>query len=68
MKSIEEEETQPLEHKMRTLPMFLQLPEKAILTCKDVNGILSASFITEPMAKKPRTRISPSKLLIPYPI
>jgi hypothetical protein len=66
--SDEEEETQPLEHKKRTLPMFPQLPEQAMLTGKDVNEILSVAFITEPMAKKPRMGISPSKVLNPQPI
>jgi hypothetical protein len=39
--SEEEEETQPLERKKRTLSIFPQLPEKALLTGKDVNEILS---------------------------
>jgi hypothetical protein len=52
MDSDEEEEMQPLECKKRTLPMFPQLPEQAMLTGKDVNEILSVAFITEPMAKK----------------
>jgi hypothetical protein len=52
MDSEEEEETQPLECKKRTLSMFPQLPEQAMLTGKDVNEILSVAFITEPVAKK----------------
>jgi hypothetical protein len=48
--------------------MFPQLPEKAMLTGKDVNEILSVAFITEPMTKKPRMGISPSKVLNPQPI
>jgi hypothetical protein len=66
--SEEEEEMQPLEHKKRTLSVFPQLPEKAMLTGKDVNKILSIAFITEPVAKKLRTGISPSTVLNPQPI
>jgi hypothetical protein len=56
--SEEEEEMQPLERKKRTLSMFPQLPEKAMLTGKDVNEILSVAYITEPVAKKTRMGIS----------
>jgi hypothetical protein len=59
---------QPLECKKRTLPMFPQLPEQAMLTGKDVNEILSVAFIGDPLAKKPRMGISPSKVLNPQPI
>jgi hypothetical protein len=55
--SEEEKETQPLEHKKKTLPMFPQLPEQSMLTGNDVNEILSDSFIKEPMAKKNRMGI-----------
>jgi hypothetical protein len=48
--------------------MFQQLPEQAMLTGKDVNEILSVAFIRNPMTKKPRTWISPSKALNPQPI
>jgi hypothetical protein len=39
-----------------------------MLTSKDVNDIISASFITQAVAKKTRTGISPSKVLNPQPI
>jgi hypothetical protein len=67
MDSDEEEETQPQERKKRTLPMFSQLSKQAMLTGKDFNGILSTAFITDPMAKKTRMGISPSKVLNPQP-
>jgi hypothetical protein len=63
--SEEEEETQPLERKKRTLPMFPQLPEKAILIGKYVNDILNFSFIGDPLVKKPRTRLSLVNILNP---
>jgi hypothetical protein len=63
----EEEETQPLEHKKRTLPMFLQLPEQAMLIGKYVNDILNATFIADPLVKKPRTGLSLVKILNPHP-
>jgi hypothetical protein len=66
--SDEEQEMQLLEHKKRTLPMFPQLPEQVMLTGKDVNEILSVSFIIEPMDKKPEMRISPRKVMNPLPI
>jgi hypothetical protein len=66
--SEEEEETQPLACKKRTLPMFPQLPEKAMLTGKDVNEILSAAFIRDPLAKKPRMGLSPVNILNPQSI
>jgi hypothetical protein len=66
--SEEEEEMQPLERKKRTLSIFPQLPEKAMLTGKDVNEILSVVFITEPVAKKFRTGVSPRKVLNPQPL
>jgi hypothetical protein len=64
----EDEEMQPLECKKRTFPMFPQLPEKAMLTGKDVNDILNVSFIGDPLVKKPRTGLSPVKILNPQPI
>jgi hypothetical protein len=64
----EEEETQPLECKKRTFPMFPQLPEQAMLTGKDVNDILNATFIGDPLVKKPRTGLSLVKILNPQPI
>jgi hypothetical protein len=39
-----------------------------MLTGKDANEILNVAFIIEPMTKKPRTRISPTKVLNPQPI
>jgi hypothetical protein len=64
----DEEDTQSLEHKKRTLPIFVQLPEQAMLIGKDVNEIISIAFIGDTMAKKPKTGISPSKVLYPQPI
>jgi hypothetical protein len=66
--SEEEEETQPLEHKKRMLSIFPQLPEKSMLIGKDVNEILSDVFITEQVAKKFRTGVSPSKIMNPQPL
>jgi hypothetical protein len=45
--------------------MFPQLPEKSMLTGKDFNEILSDAFIGDPLAKKPRTGISPRNFLNP---
>jgi hypothetical protein len=59
---------QPLEWKKRTLSMFPQLLEKVMLTGKDVKKILSAAYITEPIAKKTRMGISLSKVMNPQPI
>jgi hypothetical protein len=64
----DDEETQPLEHKKRTFPMFPQLLEKAMLTGKDFNDILNVSFIGDTLVKKPRTRLSPMKIQNPQPI
>jgi hypothetical protein len=47
--SKEEEETQPLESKKRTLPIFHPLPYKVMLIGADVNDIPSVAFNTEPM-------------------
>jgi hypothetical protein len=68
MDSYEEEEIQLLECKKRTLPMFPHLPKKSMLTGKDFNEILSVAFIGDPLSKKPRMGISPSKVLNPQPI
>jgi hypothetical protein len=48
--------------------MFPQLPEQDMLRGKDVNEIMSAALIIEPMNKKTRMGISPSKVLNPQPI
>jgi hypothetical protein len=53
MDSEEEEEEKPLERKKRTLPMFLQLPEHAMLSGKDVNENLVFLFIGDVLVKKP---------------
>jgi hypothetical protein len=66
--SEEEKETHLLERKKRTLPMFPQFLEQSMLTGKDVNEILSIAFIRDPLAKKPRMRISPVNVLNPQPI
>jgi hypothetical protein len=66
--SEEEYETQPLECKKRTLSVFPQLPDKAMLKGEDVNKILSVAFSIEPVEKNLRTGVSPSKILNPQPI
>jgi hypothetical protein len=48
--------------------MFLQLQEKMMLTGKDVNKILSVSYITYLIAKKTRMGISSRNVLNPQPI
>jgi hypothetical protein len=48
--------------------MFPQLPEKSMLTGKDVKKIFSTAFLIELMAKKYKMGISPSKVLNPHPI
>ena len=48
--------------------MFSQLPEQAMLKGKDVNKILSATFIRELVVKNLRTGVSLSKVLNPQPI
>jgi hypothetical protein len=64
----EEEGTQPLERKKRTLSIFPQLPYQAMLTGKDVNEILSITFIIEPVENKFRTWVSLRKILNPQPL
>jgi hypothetical protein len=64
----EQEETQPLEHKERTLSIFSQLPEQALLIGKDFNEILSIAFITELVAKKFKKWVSLSKVQNPQPL
>jgi hypothetical protein len=59
---------QPLECKKRMLSVFHPLPDKVMLTGEDVNEILSVVFSTEPVVKKLRTRVSPSKFMNPQPI
>jgi len=43
--SEDKEDAEPMEHNKRTLPMFPQLPNQVILSGKDVNDILTISFI-----------------------
>jgi hypothetical protein len=44
------------------------LPVNVVLSSEDVNQILSVMFVTEPMVKKIRTRVSPNKPLNPQPL
>jgi hypothetical protein len=64
----EEEEMQPMEHKKRILPMFLQLLDQDMMTCKDFNDILNTTFIAYPFFKKPKTRLSLVNIMNPQPI
>jgi hypothetical protein len=68
LESKEEEDHEPLEKKKRTLPMFPQLLKKSMLSGKDFNDILATAFIGDVSTKKPRTGISPVKILNPQPI
>jgi hypothetical protein len=51
-------DAQPLECKKRMLPMFLHLPDQAMISGKDFNAILIVAFIGDPLVKKPRTWFS----------
>jgi hypothetical protein len=53
MDSEEEEDVEPMERKKRTLPMFRQLQDQFVLSGKDVNDILAATFIGDVSTKKP---------------
>jgi hypothetical protein len=63
--SEDEEDAEPMEHKKRTLLMFLQLPDQDVISGKYVNNILIATFIGDPLVKKPRIGISPANILNP---
>jgi hypothetical protein len=66
--SKEEEETQPLECKKKTLLMFPQLSDQAILSSKGVNDSLSTSFIGDRLDKKLKTWLSLVNIMNPHPI
>jgi hypothetical protein len=64
--SEEEEDILLLEWRKR--PTLRQLPNDVVLSGADVNQILDVVFGTEPLVKRPKTRVSSNKPLNPQPL